>query len=93
MDYSNMENKKSSKEQHSDGGTQRAYWKILTVFGISIAILAIVISTVSLTLVLVKLQQQTPQDQSDRSLQETRRQLEPLRTTKETEQLVRHCTI
>ena len=81
MDNSTLENNKSSN------GTPQI-WKILTVFGIGIAVFAIIMSTVSLTLVLLHgLEGQTPHH-SD-TLQE-RRQLEPLRTAEENEQLVRH---
>ena len=81
MEYISLESSKSMNGKSSVAAAK--LWKILTAVCLGIAIFALLTSTASLTLVLLKLE-----GQHSNGLQESPRNLETLRTTEENEKLV-----
>ena len=62
-------------------------WKALTLLGLGLALIAVLASIASLTVMLLTLEHKNPYDSS--SLQEAERSLEPMRSSQENEELVR----
>ena len=82
MDYTSFETKKKPLGDYST--SRGKIWKVVSIVGLAVGILALLASTASLTLVVI----QIVHHQSENNVNVAERELKPLRTARETELLV-----